>query len=175
MRGLITIKQYLEIGKIVNVVGLKGEVKVMPWCDTPELLCEFETLYYKSQTPVEIESARVQKNMAVLKIKGIDTVEDAQKLRNRILYMDRNDVELPEDTYFVQDLIGMRVIDADTGHEYGEITDVSETGANDVYHIRAEGDKMLYCPAIPDVVIETDVENGIMRIRPLKGLFDDED
>lgn len=173
--GLIKIKQFLEIGKIVNVVGLKGEVKVMPWCDTPELLCEFDTLYYKSQTPVVIENARVQKNMVVLKIKGVDSVEDAQKIRNRILYMDRNDVELPEDVYFVQDLIGLEVSDVDSGMVYGELCDVSETGANDVYHIKTADGKMLYIPAIPDVVIETDVEGGRMKIRPLKGLFDDED
>ena len=147
----------------------------MPWCATPELLCEFDTLYYKSQTPVVIENARVQKNMVVLKIKGVDSVEDAQKIRNRILYMDRNDVELPEDVYFVQDLIGLEVSDVDNGKVYGELCDVSETGANDVYHIKTADGKMLYIPAIPDVVIETDVEGGRMKIRPLKGLFDDED
>lgn len=172
---MIVIKQFLEIGKIVNVVGLKGEVKVMPWCDTPELLCEFDTLYYKSQTPVIIENARVQKNMVVLKIKGVDSVEDAQKIRNRILYMDRNDVELPDDVYFVQDLIGLEVSDVDSGKVYGELCDVSETGANDVYHIKTADGKTLYIPAIPDVIIETDVEGGVMKIRPLKGLFDDED
>ena len=166
------MKKYLEIGKIVSVFGLKGEVKVQPWCDTPDFLCEFDTLYWKSGTPVEISSSRVQKNIVVMKIAGCDTVEEAQRLRGRVLYMDRDDVELEEGAYFVQDLIGLKVIDADTGEEYGELTEVSETGANDVYHVRRPDGTMCYIPAIPDVVKETDTEGGVMRITPLDGLFD---
>ena len=166
------MKQFLEIGKIVSVFGLKGEVKVQPWCDSPDFLTEFDTLYYKSGTPVIIERSRTQKNIVIMKIEGCDSVEDAQKLRNRVLYMDRNDVELEEGAYFVQDLIGLKVIDADSGEEYGELTEVSETGANDVYHLRRPDGSMCYIPAIPDVVKETDLENGIMKITPLDGLFD---
>ena len=166
------MKKYLEIGKIVSVFGLKGEVKVQPWCDSPDFLCEFDTLYWKSGTPVEIASSRVQKNIVVMKIVGCDTVEDAQKLRGRVLYMDRDDVELEEGAYFVQDLIGLNVIDADSGEEYGELTEVSETGANDVYHIRRRDGSMCYIPAIPEVVKDTDIEAGVMKITPLDGLFD---
>ena len=166
------MKQFLEIGKIVSVFGIKGEVKVQPWCDSGEFLCEFDTLYRKSGDPVEIESSRVAKNVVVMKIKGVDTVEDAQKMRNHILYMDRNDVELEEDSYFVQDLLGLEVVDADSGERYGRLTDVSETGANDVYHVETDEGKVLLVPAIADVVVETDIEGGVMKIRPLDGLFD---
>lgn len=166
------MKKYLEIGKIVSVFGIRGEVKVQPWCDSPEFLCEFDTLYYKSGTPVNVVRARVQKNIVVMKIEGVDTVEEAQKLRNRILFMDREEVELEEGSYFVQDLISLKVVDADSGEEYGVITDVTETGANDVYHVRSPQGKMYYIPAIPDVVKETDIENGVMRITPLEGLLD---
>lgn len=166
------MKQYLEIGKIVSVFGIKGEVKVQPWCDSPDFITEFDTLYWKSGDEVVIERSRVQKNIAVMKIKGCDTVEDAQKLRNRILYMDRNDVELEEGSYFVQDLIGLEVRNIDSGEVYGKLSEVSETGANDVYHIESENGKTYYVPAIPQVVIETDLENGIMKIRPLDGLFE---
>ena len=167
------MNKLLEAGKIVSVFGLKGEVKVQPWCDTPDFLCEFDTLYYKSGTPVEVEHARVQKNIVVMKIKGVDSVVEAQKIRKRVLYLDREDVELGEDTYFVQDLIGLKVIDLNSGREYGELTEVSETGANDVYHIKSENGKMYYIPAIPSVIAETDVEGGVMKITPLEGLFDD--
>lgn len=162
----------LEAGKIVSVFGLKGEVKVQPWCDSPEFLCEFDTLYYKSGTPVQIEHARPQKNIVVMKIQGIDTVEEAQKIRNRVLYIDRDDVELDEGCYFVKDLIGLKVVDADNGRVYGTLTEVSETGANDVYHIKGEDGKMYYIPAIPSVVAETDIEGGVMKITPLDGLFE---
>ncbi len=166
------MSKLLEAGKIVSVFGIKGEVKVQPWCDTPDFLCEFDTLYYKSGTPVVIERSRVAKNIVVMKIEGIDTVEQAQKVRNRVLYIDRDDVELEEGCYFVQDLIGLKVTDSRSGRVYGELTEVSETGANDVYHIKAEDGKMYYIPAIPSVIDETDIEGGVMRITPLEGLFE---
>ncbi len=169
------MKQYLEIGKVVSTHGLKGDVRVDPWCDSPEFLCGFKTLYFnKGETPVEIERARSQKNMAVIKLKGVDTPEEAQKLRSKVLYMNRNDVKLDPKTYFVQDLIGLEVFDVDTGVKYGLLDEISQTGANDVYHIR-NGSVTTLIPAIPDVIIETDVWNGIMKIRPLKGLFENED
>lgn len=164
-------KEYLEAGKIVTTHGIRGEVKIMPYTDTPELLCEFERLFMeKSHNEVYIEKSRVFKNMVIAKIEGIDTVEDAEKLRNKILYMHRDDLELDEDTYFIEDLIGMEVKDADTDFVYGRIADVLQTGANDVYIIKGEREYLV--PAIPDVVISTDIDNNIMLIRQLEGLFD---
>lgn len=165
-------KKLLEAGKIVTVFGLKGEVKVQPWCDTPEFLCEFDTLYYKSGTPVNVERARVQKNMVIMKIEGTDSVEEAQKLRNRVLYIDREDVELDDGCYFIQDLIGLTVMESKDGKVYGKLSDVSQTGANDVYHIKAEDGKEYLIPAIPDVIDSIDLEGGIMKITALDGLFD---
>ena len=167
---------YLEAGKIVNVHGLRGEVKVMPWCDGPDFLCEFDYLYLdKNGTKeLEVQNARVFKNMVIMKLAGIDTVEEAEKLREKVLYLSREDVELDEDTYFIKDLIGIEVSDADTGRVYGVIKDVFQTGANDVYSIK-DGEKEYLVPAIADVVITTDIQNKKMTIRPLKGLFEDED
>lgn len=167
-------KEYLEAGKIVNTHGIRGEVKIMPYCDSPELLCDFDRLFMgKSLKEIYIERSRVQKNMIICKIEGVDTPEEAEKLRNKMLYMHRDDLELDEDTYFIQDLIGMTVKDADTGEVYGIIDDVFQTGANDVYSIK-NGDKSYLVPAIADVVITTDIDSGIMAIRPLEGLFDED-
>lgn len=166
------MQQYLEIGKIVSVFGIKGEVKVQPLCDSPQFLCEFDTLYYKSGTPVNILRSRVAKNIVVMKIDGIDTVEQAQDIRNRVLYMDRSDVELEKGSYFIQDLIGMTVIDEDTHQVYGKICDVTETGANDVYHIKNDDGTMYYIPAIPQVIMKVDLDKEEMIIKPLDGLFD---
>lgn len=167
---------FLEVGKIVNVHALKGEVKIMPWCDSPDFLCEFDYLYLDKHgnKELEVESARVFKNMVIAKFSGFDTVEAAETLREKVLYMSRDDVELDEDTYFIKDLIGIKVTDADTGKEYGTIRDVFQTGANDVYTVK-NGDKEYLIPAIADVVVSTDIENKLMQIRPLKGLFEDED
>ncbi len=166
------MKKYLEIGKIVAVQGLKGEVRVEPWCDSAEFLCEFERLYFsKGETPVDVVRSRPHKNIVLMKLDGVDTPEDAQKLRGKILYMDRDDVELEEGCYFVQDLIGLEVVDADDGTVYGKLSQVTETGANDVYHIKGE-DREYLIPAIPDVIVQTDIEGGRLVIRKMEGLFD---
>lgn len=165
-------KQFLEAGKIVTTHGIRGEVKIMPYTDTPELLAEFDRLFIgKDKNELVIEHSRVFKNMVIAKIEGIDTPEAAEKLRNKLLYMHRDDLELDEDTYFIQDLIGIEVRDADSGFVYGRISDVMQTGANDVYVITG-GDREYLVPAIPDVVISTDIDAELMTIRPLDGLFD---
>lgn len=165
-------KEYLEAGKIVNTHGIRGEVKIMPYTDVPELLCEFDRLFIgKERNEIIIERSRVAKNMVIAKLKGVDTPEQAEKLRNRLLYMHRDDLELDEDTYFIQDLIGIEVKDADTGFVYGKIADVMQTGANDVYVIEGNGREYLV-PAIADVVISTDIDGNSMTIRALDGLFD---
>lgn len=167
-------KEFLEAGKIVTTHGIKGEVKIMPYCDSPELLCEFERLFLgKSLKEIFIERSRIQKNMVISKIEGIDTPDEAEKLRNKILYMHRDDLELDDHTYFIQDLIGMTVKNYDTGEIYGTIDDVIKTGANDVYSIK-NGSKNYLIPAIADVVISTDIYSDIMTIRPLEGLFDED-
>lgn len=163
-------KEYLEAGKIVNTHGIRGEVKIMPYTDVPELLCEFDRLFL-DRKEIFIERSRVAKNMVIAKLEGVDTPEQAEKLRNKILYMHRDDLELDDDTYFIQDLIGIEVKDADTGFVYGKITDVMQTGANDVYVIHGNGREYLV-PAIADVVISTDIDGNSMTIRALEGLFE---
>lgn len=163
--------KYLETGRIVAVQGLAGEVRVEPWCDSAEFLCGFDTLYFsKGEKPVEIEYSRKHKNIVIMKLRGVDSIEEAQLLRGKILYIDRDDVELEEGSYFVQDLIGLTV-SGDDGRVYGKITDVFRTGANDVYTVK-DGEKEYLVPAIPDVVLDTDIGAGTMTIHPLDGLFD---
>ncbi len=167
------MNDYLETGKIVNIHGLKGEVKIMPWSDDAEFICEFDVLYCgKDMKAFEVESSRVHKNTVLAKFKGVDTPEAANNLRNSIVYIDRDDIELDEDTYFIADLIGLEVRDVDNNSVYGIVKDVFQTGANDVYEIEKNG-KISYVPAIPDVIIETDIENKTLLIRPLEGLFDE--
>ncbi len=168
-------KQYLECGKIVSTHGVRGELRVQPWCDSPEYICEFSTLYLQNgEKSLKVEQARVNKNVVLLKVAGIDTLDAAVTLRGRVLYINREDAPDDEGT-FIQDLIGLTVIDADSGKTWGKLTDVLSTGANDVYVLNCEDGVERLVPAIPDVIIETDVDGGTMKIRPLKGLFDDED
>lgn len=163
--------KYLEIGQIVSTHGIKGEVKVQPWCDSPEYFCKFKKLYNKDGSKFyTMTLSRPHGNMVIAKIEGIDTPEAAQSLRNRILYMDRADATMPEGSYFVADLIGLEIYD-EAGKLYGKLSDVLKTGANDVYEIK-DGDKAYYIPAIPSVVLSTDIEGGKMVIWPMEGLFE---
>lgn len=169
------MKQFLEIAKIVAAHGIRGEVRCQYYCDAPEILCEFETLYLnKGKLPVKITRAYVHKNVVIIKIDGVDTIEEAQKYIGKMLYMDRNDVELPDDVYFIQDIIGLTVKNAQTGEVYGKITDVYQNGATDVYSIKKENGKELMFPYIDDVVKKIDIEAGEMLIIPLEGLFDED-
>lgn len=166
-------KQYLECGKIVSTHGLRGEVKVLPWCDGPEEFQKYRTLYFDGgKTAVKVEKARPAKGMVLVKLQGIDTPEAAQSLRGRVVWMDRADDTLEEGQYYLQDLIGLTAVDADTGEEYGRISDVTGTaGANDVYHITFPDGRVQLIPAIPEVVLSIDPDAGRMVIRPLEGLF----
>jgi 16S rRNA processing protein RimM len=171
------IKEFLEIGEIVGTHGVRGEIRVNPWCDSPDFMTRFKTLYFDSNgsCAVQVKAARPHGNIVLLTIDGVTTVEQAQKLRGKVLHMKRSDAKLPKGKFFIAELIGCEVFDADDpAKKYGTLSDVSATGANDVWHIE-NGGKEYLIPAIPDVVIETDVEAGKVIIRPLKGIFDDED
>ncbi len=169
---------YLEIGQIVSTHGIKGEVRVDPWCDDPLFMKQFKTLYYDKNgaKPVKITACRPHGNIVIMKLDGVDTVEAAAALRSRVLFMARADAHLPDNRFFIQDLIGCRVVDADEPEkQYGVLTEVSRTGANDVWHVTDEGGREYLLPAIPPVVIDTDIDAERIAIRPLKGIFDDAD
>lgn len=168
------MEQYLEIGKIVGTHGLKGELRVDPWCDSPQFLCGFKTLYLTNGKTKLSVSSRAHKNIAIVKAKGIDSIEEADKLRGKILYMNRNDAKLSDGEYFIQDLIGLAVIDIDNGTVYGKLTDVFKTGANDVYQVTDNNKNDYLIPVIDDVVKEINLEEKKVLIKPLKGIFDNE-
>ena len=167
------MKQYLEIAKIVATQGIRGEVRCQYYCDAPEVLCEFDTLYLdKGATEVHVTRAFPHKNLVILKLEGVDSIEDAQKYIGKMLYLDRGDAELPEDTYFIQDIIGLEVRDADTGEVYGKVTEIYQNGAADVYSMKQENGTELMFPCIDEVVKKIDVEGGVILITPLDGLFE---
>lgn len=167
-------KQFLEMGKITKLQGLKGEVRMQYYCDSPDVLEEFDTLYLdKGKTAVQLENVRYLKSdIAVIKLEGVNTPEDAQKLIGKTLYMNREDAELPEDVWFIQDIIGLSVEDIDSGRVYGKVDEIYQNGGADVYSIRTPEGKQLMFPAIPEVLIKTDIDGGKLYIRPLPNLFE---
>ena len=168
------MKQYLELGKINNTHGLKGELKFEYWCDGIEYLKQLKKVYFDENGggETELKSARPQKNIAIIKLSGIDTIEQAQELKNKILYCNRDDAQIESGAYYLADLIGCSVIDAETGENYGEICDIMNYGSCDIYDVKKEK-KHTLIPATPDIIAETDVENSIVRINAMKGLFDE--
>lgn len=169
-------KDFLQVGEIVGTHGVRGEMRVNPWCDSPAFLKKFKTLYLdeKGEKSLQIKSAREHGNVALIVAEDIDTVEKAQSMRSKVLYIKRDDARLQKGSYFIAELIDCTVFDADDESiVYGVISDVSETGANDVWYIEKDGREYLI-PAIKDVVVSVDVEEGKILIRPLKGIFDDE-
>lgn len=164
------LKQYLEVGKVTNVHGLMGEVKVQPWADSPEFLCQFKTLYVdEAHFPMTVQRARVHKDMVIIKFDGPTDVPSALSLRNAILYIDRSDVDLPEGAFFLADIYGLEVRDAATGEVLGKIADVLTLPANNVYVVKG-GARELMIPAVPQFIAETNVEGGYLRVNLMEGL-----
>lgn len=169
-------RKYIETGKIVGTHGVKGMLRVQPWADNGDFLANFKSFYLDKNGDSKLSATSVKPhgNVVLMAVKGVNTIEDAEKLRGKIIYIDRNDATLPEGRYFVTDLLGCSVMDADSNAELGKITDISETGANDVWHITRDGKEYLV-PAIDEVIVSVDTDNGTIVIRPMKGIFDDED
>ena len=169
------MKKYLESGQIVGTHGVRGMVRIQPWCDTPAFLCGFKKIYSdEGNTVWKVVKSQPHGNVVIAQLQGVDSIESAEKLRGKCVYICRDDVKLEKGQYFVEDIIGCEVFDIGTGENLGKITDVSPTGANDVWHIQRGGKEYLI-PKIDSIVKTVDVENGRVEISVMKGLFDDED
>ena len=162
-------EQYLEVGKVTNVHGLMGEVRVQPWADSPDFLCQFKTLYVdKAHWPIRVERARVHKNMVILKLEGVSDVNGALAMRNAVLYIDRKDANLPEGSFFLADLMDMEVRDTQ-GKVLGKIADVLTLPANNVYVVRG-GEREIMIPAVDQFVKEVNVDEGYMTVALIEGM-----
>ena len=161
-------ERYLEAGKIVNTHGIAGEVKILPWADDPDFLLDFDTLYIDGQ-PVRLLAARVHKNCVLARLEGVSNVNDAMRLRDKIVYIDREDVELEEGAFFLADLMGLEVRNADTGEVLGTIADVLTPPASNIYVVKGGAQEHMI-PAVPEFVVETNVDEGYLRVRLIEGM-----
>ncbi len=170
------IKKFLETGKIVGTHGVRGMVRVQPWCDDGEFLAQFKYVYTDAEgkNKLKIKAAKPHGNVVLMTVEGVNSIEDAERLRGKVIFINRKDVKLPEGRYFISDILGCQVLDADTNEVLGSLSDVTETGANDVWHIKRD-EKEYLVPAIADVIVDVRPEENIVIIRPLKGIFDNED
>ena len=164
----------LQVGVISSTHGIRGEVKVYPTTDDPARFQELRQVILdtgKEQMILEIAGVKFFKQFVILKFKGIDNINDIEKYKGRSLYVSREDaVALEEDEYFIADLIDCEVF-TDDGRKFGILTDVMETGANDVYIVETEEQKEILIPAIRDCIREVDPAAGKIVVHLLKGLL----
>ena len=157
---------FLEAGEIVSTHGVRGEMKVLPWADGPDFLCEFDRVRIGGKD-YNVENCRVQKTCNLLKIEGVDTMEAAQAMRGKTVEIYRCDA--PEGLIFAVELMGMTVLC--DGKEIGKITDVLDYPGNKVYVVKGQKEYMI--PAVKAFILDTDMEKEIMQVRLIEGMETD--
>lgn len=169
------MEDFLKVGVITTTHGVRGEVKVYPTTDTPERFLDLDDVLLdtgREKMRLTIEHVKFFKNLAILKFKGIDNINDIEKYKGKELWIPREEgQELDEDEYYIADLIGMDVVLED-GSAFGTLTDVLETGANDVYVIKTTEGKEVLLPAIGDCILDVDLDANTMRVHLMKGLLE---
>ena len=168
------MKERLEVGQIVNTFGIKGFVKIYPYVNDIKRFDDLKTVYIKTkkeQKILEIEEVKYQKNMVLIKFKGVENVEEANKLRNAYVEIDRKyAIPLEEGEYFIADLLGLDVY-LDTGEKLGVLEDIYNTGSSDIYVVKNELGKQFLLPYIDEVIKKIDPENGRITVHLIEGLI----
>ena len=159
--------QFVEAGEIVTTHGVKGEVKVLPWVDSPDILCEFDRCRIDGRE-YDMESVRIQKTCNLVKLKGVDTMEAAQALRGKTVELYREDID--DEVIFAAELIGVEGFC--DGELLGKITDVLDYPGNSVYVVKGEHEYMI--PAVKQFVLSTDLEQNCMQVAIIEGMRSDE-
>ena len=160
-------QEFLEAGKIVNTFGVRGEVKLQPWCDSAEFLRPFKTLYIDG-APRRVVSSRVHKDMLIVLFEGVEDLNAAMALKNKLVTFARADARLPEGRFFIADILGADVVDED-GTPVGKLTDVLDLPAGQVYVV--EGDDGEHTiPDRPEFIRAVDVDGGVIRVHRIEGM-----
>lgn len=159
------MEQFITVGKIINTHGIKGEIKILPSTDDLKRFKKLKEVYIDNNS-VKVNGCKLQPKKVILKIEGIDSIEEAQRLKNKYVRVKREDaVVLPSDTYYEADIIGCEVYDKNE-EKLGTIDEVIHTGSNDVYWIK--GKKEILIPALKQIIIDVDIENKKIIIKPLE-------
>lgn len=159
-------KQFIEAGKVVNTHGVKGEVKIQVWLDSPEFLKKFKTVYIDNKA-VKLVSGRVHKGFLIAVLDGVDDVNAAMSLKNKTVFIDRKDAKLPKGAYFLQDIIGAAVVTED-GESVGTLEDILETPASRIYVVKGKTEHLI--PAVDEFIVRVDAENAVVTVRLIEGM-----
>lgn len=165
--------KFLEIGKIVGVHGIKGEVKVQSLCDSLDIFCCIKNMYLDVKSPPLVtECMRIHKNHILVKFCGIDFRDQAENLRGNYLYAQKCDIPIEEGRYFIEDLKNSEVFDFKSGKRYGILKNVWNAGANDIYTVVNNSGEEYYVPIIEGTIKDIDLEKNKILITPIEGIFD---
>ena len=168
------MENYLETGKIINTHGVNGQIKIEHWCDSANILANLKKIYFKlgeEFIPQTVIAASVFKRFVILKLNGIDTPEEALKLKNKIIYAERRDIPVAEGAYLICDLIGLDIFDINTGECYGKLTEITNGAASQLYEIELTNGRRSLIPAVREFIKRVDLNSGIY-IKPIEGLLD---
>lgn len=164
-------KELIVCGNIVNTHGYKGAVKLIPLCDDIDVIYGLGYLITADGVERDIENISVFKNMLIVSLEGIGSMEEAEKLKTTYVYARRDDIPMEEGSFFIEDLISLSVYDIDSGKLYGKIISVDNFGASDIYTVKTEKGEVMI-PAVEEFVKEIDLEKGVF-VRPIEGMFDE--
>ena len=162
----------IKIGRIVNAVALKGEVKVYNYSSCKERYEELDRIIVEDKE-YGIEKVRYQQHMVILKLEGVDDRNAAEAMKNKDVFITEDDLkELPEDTFYIRDLIGLEVLDEETGDSIGKIKDVLQPSSQDIYVVkRPEGSDVLI-PVVSEFVKAVNVEEGFVKVHLIEGMVE---
>ncbi|MBE7010447.1 MAG: 16S rRNA processing protein RimM [Ruminococcaceae bacterium] len=163
----------IEVGKIVNTHGVRGEIKLNPAIDYVEELTEVDTFYLKDKSgyiPLYAERVRIHKNCAIIKVRGIDDMSTAETYRGRTLFVEKSE-DLPEGEFYIEDIIGLTVSTEDEG-VIGTVSDVLRTGAHDVYEVTTPDGRKALIPAVSQFVNDIDMDEKIMYVTLIEGMLE---
>ncbi len=163
----------LECGKIVDIHGVQGMVRLESWCDSPRVLASLKRVFFKRgevYDEVAVLKASCQKEFVLMALEGVADMDAAAELKETVVFADRQDLKLKPGSFFIEDLIGLPVLDADSGAVLGKLTDVVNRGASDLYEVETPVGTRLV-PAVKEFIIRVDPEKGVF-IRPIEGLLD---
>ncbi len=168
------MKEYIELGQFVKVHGINGELKLYPWCDDVTFVTKLTRLFLdeNGKNQAIIELARTNKNMCLIKLEGINSVDDAKLFVEKIAYFARKDVKLPKGRFFVQDVLDCDVIDEKTSENYGKIIAITHPSTSDIYEIKNTKGQTFLFPAVSEFLGEINIEERFVKIGPIKGMFD---
>ena len=159
-------KEFIEAGRIVNTHGVVGEVKIEVWLDSPEFLKKFKRIFIKDKQ-IKVLSGRVHKGFLIAKLEGVEDINTAMTYKGKDISVARADAKLPKGAFFLQDIIGAKVVD-EAGNEIGILKDIMETPASNIYVVKGESEHLI--PAVPEFILNTDIDAGTITVHLIEGM-----